>query len=343
MGKLKVTLKDVAAKAGVSPTTVSLVLNNRPNRVSKENKEKIFRIAKELNYVPNQVARSLATNRTNLIGLIIPNIENPFFAGIAMEIEQQLTRRNYVTVIMNSNDNNETQQHIISKLNGINIDGLIIVHANGFFYENSLIQIQRASYDVPTIHLDRYLEKVETPQVYYDNEKGSYLSTKYLIDLGHRKIGNLGANMTLVNSLHRSNGYLRALREFDILPEEEWYVETKITFEDGYRNADKILGQKELTAVVCANDLVALGFMRRAQELKIRVPEDISVVGYDNIEYNKFSAKPLTSVEQNPDQLALVAIDKLLKEIEGQDSNKEFNNDVVLEPKLIIGETTRAI
>ncbi|WP_162890771.1 LacI family DNA-binding transcriptional regulator [Suicoccus acidiformans] len=340
---MKVRLKDIAKAAGVSPTTVSLVLNNRPVRVSDNTRKNILKLSKELNYIPNQQARSLAKNQTNMIGLIVPNIENPFFASIATSIESLLTEYNYITIIMNSNDSHHSEKKMLEKMTALNVDGLIIVYSNEFFFTHSVDYIQKKKRAIPTILLDRYIEDVESPQVYYNNELSGYITTKFLISIGHQNIGMLGANETLINSRHRYKGYKKALKEHNIAINEDWYVETAITFEDGYNKADQILRHGEVTSVICGNDLSALGFMRRAEEIGCRIPDDISVVGHDNIELNRYSSKPLTSIEQNPRKLAEYAVNKLINQIEHKSTNHSFYSDIILEPNLVIGKTTKRL
>ena len=328
---MKIRLKDIAEMAGVSLTAVSLVLNNKPSRISQEKKDEIIDIAKKYNYIPNYHAKSLATRTSNIIGIIVPNIENPFFASLVKLCQQRLLELGYMTLIMNSNDQKENDIKFIEKLNQFSIDGLIIVFSNHILFDHLELKNVLDKITCPYIVIDRSTGISNHKQVSFDDFHGGYLATRHLIKLGHKNIGALMANNTLISSKNRHKGYLKALSEYGLKPRADFYVETKITFEDGYKNSEILFTKKKISAIFAVNDLVALGSMKKAKELSIKVPEEISIIGYDNLIFNNYIETTLSSVQQDIDLLVENSIQLLL-------DNK--SEQIVIKPSLKLGQST---
>lgn len=337
---MTIRIADIAKIAGVSSTTVSLVLNGKPCRVSEKTKERIINIANEYNYVPNSQAQSLVTNRTNIIGVILPNINNPFFAQLATIIEELLLEMGYTAMIVTTRERSDYERTIVTRFISYNVDGLILVQGNPA--KTSAIDIQKliSAHKIPTILVDRYNISGIFNQSYSDNELGGYMATKHLISLGHRKIVAMMANQTLYNSIYRYQGYLRAINEGGI--HSHPYFESEINFNSGYRDANSVLESFDFTAVFCCNDTMAYGFIKRVRELGFRVPEDISVVGYDNVELNSYMDVKLTTIDQNVELLAKRTVVMLIEKISNRVESSRIY-DKVVKPKLIIGDTTSEI
>lgn len=341
---MRITLKDIAKKAGVSPTTVSLVLNNKPCRVSEKTRSEIISIANNLNYIPNHQARSLASNKSFIVGLLVPNIENPFFAKLSRLIEKSLLSEGYMTLIMNSNDDPSYENRLLTKLIGMNIDALVCVVSNpdNFKYDELFNLTNKSNTEI--ILIDRYNLETSHNQIYFDNIKGGYLATTYLIANGHKNIATIMATEKKFNSHKRFLGYKQALEENNITLNESIQFECDFDFYSGYKIALELIKDKDITAAFCANDLIALGILRKLQEIGVRVPDDFSIIGYDNIVINDYFTKKLTTIEQDVSKLAKITVRKVLENLNKKRHNELiiFDN-IILNPLLIEGETTSNI
>jgi len=337
---MKVRMKDIAELANVSETTVSLVLNDRPSRISQEKRAEILRIAKELNYLPNMMARGLASRKTNIIGLILPDVENPFFATLAKEIQQQLYQDNFFTIFVNSNDMQDIEFKLIDELINLGVEGLLIALSNESYLNRSEMINKLSQLSVPYVLLDRNYDDLDAYQVFFDNELGGYLATKHLIDLGHKQIGFINGPSYIESINQRFLGYQRALSEANIPYNEDYTVTGDLKFLSGYTIAPHLLAHKELTGVVSANDLMLFGFMKKAAETGIRIPEQLSVVGYDKSKMEQIYPLKLTTVFQDVHLLGKKAWSLLNKLI---NNNKSVNKKIKLLPKLTVGDSTKRI
>ena len=214
---MRVTIKDVAEKAGLSVSTVSLVLNNKPHRISEETRQRVLEVARQMNYRPNRLAVGLIKNRTNTIGLLIPDITNMFFAEIAKGAEMGCQEQGYSMILCNTNDNPQKDIDYVNVLLERGVDGIIFVMA-----VNSSNNKARECYELlrqfekPVVLVDRVVEELELPSVATDNELGGYLATRHLLELGHTRIGCITGPMGSQSSKQRLFGYIRALQEYDI-------------------------------------------------------------------------------------------------------------------------------
>lgn len=327
---MKIRLKDIAEQAGVSVGAVSQVLNDKPIRISDKKKQMILSIAKEQNYTPNIAARSLVSHKTNTIGLVIPDINNPFFSNLAKTMENRLRELGYLLVLVNSNDVFQSEKELIHLLLNRGVDGLILVLSHEAYAYEKELRAMLEEINVPFVLADRELHDFQGSQIFYDNRLGGYLATKELLQQGHRKIGvmmNLHQN---INCEYRYQGYLKALSEYGIKPKKEWNVPTEFQFEDAYEKADNLLNNKDITGVVAGNDLIALGIIKRAREMSKKVPGDISIVGYDNLFLNDLLEVGLTSIEQDVGLLGKKAVEILLHLLETKE-----HQQVELTPTLV--------
>ncbi|MFV0379231.1 MAG: LacI family DNA-binding transcriptional regulator [Anaerorhabdus sp.] len=310
---MKVKLKDIAEMANVSIASVSMVLNNpEKSRVSEEKQKEILEIAKRLNYRPNLYARSLVTKETLSIGFVVPDITNPFFARLAKVIEIKLREKGYVVNIINTNENYENDIKAIEYLYGRGVDGLIIALSGDSFQNEDKIIKSLSDIDIPYILVDRVLDSFDSHQVIFNNKRGGFIATNYLINKGHTRIAHISTAKTSLNGLYRHKGYLKALRVNNIKYEKKYVCNGTFDFETGEKAFDK-LPLDEITAVFCANDLIAYGFIKKCNEAGIKIPEDISVIGYDNLEINDMFGLGLTSINQNIEELGNQASIKLFK------------------------------
>ncbi|MCR0325961.1 LacI family transcriptional regulator [[Clostridium] innocuum] len=327
---MKVTIKDIAKKAGVSASTVSLVLNNRPCRVSQATRETIRAIAKQYNYKVNQTARSLVTRKSNILGLIIPDIENLFFSALCKRMEEYLRELGYALMIVNSNDHVEDDSMLIDLLVSRGVDGLGITVSNESFQDDRIRQ-KLSSLSIPYVMIDRQYPDLHCSKVYFDNETGAYMAIQKLVESGHKKIACIGISSTSKTGASRVAGYRKAMQQFQLEVREDYILDGNYRFQGGYACAEKLM-KMDVTAAFICNDMMTLGVMRYFQEHSIRIPQDISIISYDNT-LNRFTlGTEITSVDQDVALLAKTACDELLAQINEPEHPKQ---DICLKPQLI--------
>ncbi|WP_426114800.1 LacI family DNA-binding transcriptional regulator [Pseudomonas sp. DSP3-2-2] len=327
------TIKDVAALAGISYTTVSHVLNKtRP--VSEQVRIKVEAAIAQLDYVPSAVARSLKAKTTSTIGLLIPNGINPYFAELARGIEDYCERNGFCVILCNSDDNPEKQRGYLRVLLEKRVDGLIVSSVGG----DTWLAGGLAGVRTPLVIVDRELEGVAADLVRIDHELGAYLATRHLLDLGHRHIACIrGPAQTSVAQL-RLAGYQRAMQEAGIETAGHWIVESDYTSPGGYQAAVTLLERDPPSAIFAGNDMIGIGVLRAAAERNIRVPRDLSVVGFDDIQMSQFVYPALTTVGQSILQLGETAAQLLLRRITepcGGDVQQ-----VIVAPSIVVREST---
>ncbi|VBN88988.1 LacI family DNA-binding transcriptional regulator [Burkholderia pseudomallei] len=296
------TIKDVAAIAGVSFTTVSHVVNNsRP--VSADVRAKVERAIRELNYVPSAVARSLKARSTATIGLVVPNSTNPYFAELARGIEDQCALSGYCV-----------------------------------FLCNSLAQTLADTRE-PLVVVDRNIEGLPADLVQIDHERGAYLATRHLLELGHAKIGCITGAVSTAVSAMRVHGFIRAMAErgIDIVPGA--IAESDFSCMGGYHAAVRLFDSVRPSAIFAGNDLMGLGALRAAAERGIRVPADCSIIGFDDIELSRYTYPALSTVGQSVRALGEMAAQTLIERIGGGASGAPQRRRVV-SPRLVLREST---
>ncbi|WP_217475629.1 LacI family DNA-binding transcriptional regulator [Stutzerimonas stutzeri] len=327
------TIKDVAARAGISYTTVSHVVNGtRP--VSDAVREKVEAAIAELGYVPSGVARSLRAQATGTLGLLVPNASNPYFAELARGIEDHAERNGYSVILCNSDDDIDKQLRYLRVLVERRIDGLVVATvASDTAFAQAL-----ASLKVPLMLVDRSLDGVTADRVQVDHERGGFLATHHLLQLGHRRIACIGGPASTQVAQLRAAGYRRALADADVqaLP----VVDCAFTSPAGYAAAQMLLaGDKPPTAIFAGNDMIALGVLRAAAERGVRVPEQLSVVGFDDIEVSRYLYPALTTVGQSIGQLGETAAARLLARIREPELSAAHQ---LVEPTLVLRESSAA-
>lgn len=331
----KVTIKDIAREAGVSITTVSRVLNNKEEGMSKETREKVLRVIEKVNYQPNQLARSLVTKRSKMLGLIVPNISNPFFPELCRGAEDEANKSNYSLIICNSDDQSEKEENYLRLLKEQQVDG-ILLSSKDQLSQTSKIQLQDSK--TPFIIFDRGEESNQHPGVFLDNEKGGYLAGQHLIQLGHTQIACLTGPTNINNSQKRLAGFQRALKEASIELPESFILTGDFQMDTAYRIAKEFLPNNTVTAIFASNDLMACGIYQAAHEIGIQIPEQLSIIGFDDIPLITALIPKLTTVRQNTYEMGRKAIELLINEIEHKPSE-----GVIFEPTLVVRESTKKI
>ena len=324
------TLKDIADKAGVSMMTVSNVINGKHSRVSAKTIEKVNAIIKECGYIPNLSARNLTSRTSSIVGIVIPldentlddnYMENPYVSTMIGTIEKELRRNGYYTMVRSVSK----AQDITSLFKNWNVDGIIFLYPDDTGYIKQFIEsVQQPDIEVhcPVAVFDSQLSVPGLINICSDDEKGLYLSTKYMINRGHSQIAFVADYKENYLLTQRFHGYCRALEESGIPFREEFVFTNSPSYEGGIAAGKAIASCKlKPTGVVTTADICAIGIMEGARLGGLRVPVDLSVTGYDNLNLCQYTSPKLTSISQNIPQKALLATQLLLKKIKGEESN----------------------
>lgn len=329
----RTTIKDVANQVGVSTTTVSVVMNQKKHHISKETQEAIFNAAKKLNYRPNQLAVSMVTKKSNTIALVVPDILNPFFAELVNCIGNEAARHSYNTIFYCTNDQPVDVEYVKSAIDR-NVEAIVLALSHNF-QKSNLDECHRLADEahVPIILVDRYVDTCDVVCVRVDHELGGYLATKYLLELGHRRIACVTGPMNSDVSKQRLFGYIRALQEYNVLFDPTLVGEGGFHVETGYELFEGLYGKK-ISAIFASSDTIAYGIYQRAYEMGLSIPKDISVVGYDNNRYNDFLPAPLTSVSQHAEEIGVKVVNVVLNFEEIY--QKKDSRQILLKPELVI-------
>ncbi|MBA7639929.1 Ribose operon repressor [subsurface metagenome] len=323
-----VTIKKIAKKAGVSVGTVSKVLNY-DKTVSEINKRKVIRIIKELNYRPNRIARSLSKGKTKNVGFIIPDITNPFFPELVRGASDLLISNGYYVFLCSSDNDSNKEDFYINDLVSMWIDGIIIAPSDT---ENRDIGIFNKIIS-PFVVVDREIKELNKDLIIINNKKGAYEAASYLISNGHRRIVILAGPQYTKTAQDRFMGWKRALEE-KALFREEFAFWGNFSIDSGYEMMKKVFNNLgKVDAVFACNDLIALGAIQAIEEKKYKIPDDISIIGFDDIYLSRFLKSPLTTVKQPIYDMGKIAAEILLDRMS---SSKDFvPKKVVIEGNLI--------
>lgn len=334
---MKVTIKDVSQKAGVSITSVSQVLNGKDIRISEEKRQLILKTAEELNYSPNPFASKLKTNRSGMIGVIIPDISNPYFVEVAKGIIRKAREHNVDVLISDSNNKVENDIVNFEKLKSTGADGIILSSSGANNAELSEV-IHYASYNekYPVVLMDRDNIDYNCNSVLIDNFNGGYLAGKHLIELGHEKIACILGPQDLNSTKNRLKGFMKAMEDFGLEQDPELLASGDYSLQSGYE-ASKYLYGKDFTAIFAFNDVMAFGTMKFYKEKNVQIPEELSIIGFDNIAFAEYLEHSLTTVGQPIQKLGEKAFELLLNAMESDEDEKV---GIVLEPQLVIRTST---
>lgn len=290
----RVTMRDVAEQAGVSKATVSHVINET-RFVEDSTKERVQAAIRALGYRPNVAARSLTTQRTRIIGLIVSDVTNTFFAEIMRGIEDVLIANHYSLMLCNTNEVLEREEYYIDILLRQGVDGIIAAATS----QDWDVLNEAAKLNIPVVMLDRTFENANSPYVGVNNEQGAYLGARHLIERGYRDIGILSGFQRLSTMRERLAGFEAALAEVDLELRESWNISSHLTIDDGKRAMQRLMAQAERPeAVFICNNLLSLGALMGLRELALACPRDIAIVGFDDHPWAQVTNPPLTVVRQ---------------------------------------------
>lgn len=332
--KKPVTIHDIAVMANVSPATVSRVLSNSDYPVSQELQDKIRQIAEEVNYIPNMLGKQLKKNESTTIGVIIPSIVNPFYSFVIFGIEEIARQNDHTVIICNSLNDPKLEEEYIRTIMEKQIKGLIISSIS----EDRTLLRNCINMGLNVVAIDQVLEEENVSQIKFDYRKGGYIGTKHLLEQGHTHIVYLTSKLDRPSRKSIYQGYVDAMEEAGLEPILEESnaggLYTSIyDFDIGKRLARKILkSQSHPTAIFACNDMMAFGVINELSSQEISVPQDISVMGFDGIDFGLMIHPPLTTVKQPDYEMGKMACKLLFDKIKGDDIP---SYDVVLQPSLI--------
>jgi len=326
------TMKDVADLAGVSKATVSHVVNET-RFVEEETKRRVLQAIEDLGYRPSAVARSLTTNLTQTVGLVVSDASNHFFAEMLRGTEDVLMPEDYALLVCNTAETLEREVHYLDLLLRQQVDGIIAAATSQRWDALTEAQMQHT----PVVFVDRRFDGLEGPYVGVDNEQGAYLGTSHMIACGHRRLGVLAGFQRLSTMRERLAGFRRALEEHDIPVNEEWVVTSELSVEGGRGAMRRLLTLPDgPTAVFVNNNLLSLGALLGLKEEGLDCPDCIGLVGFDDHPWTTVSNPPLTVVRQPAQQLGQAAAEMLLALVNDEELPGQ---EVLLDCDLVVRES----
>lgn len=338
----KIGIKDIAKKCNVSIATVSYVING-VDKVSEDKKKLVLKTIEELNYNPNLNARALSKGESKLIGILLPLVEkqdsignliggNPFYMEFIEGAESEIKDCGYDILISGTYNQSGFKKWLSSRT----LDGLVLFGSSSKEIYKTIKEMKIPCCIVDGEEVDGFIS------VNIDDKLGGYLATKHLIEYGHRKIGFFGSSLDKSNvNRNRYEGYVKALRNSGISLNSNYIFEDEVSYEAGVRMAEKFVKDKlDITSLVCTSDITAIGLIKGLTDLNVKVPEELSVVGFDDIKMSSYITPTLTTVKQDVVLKGKIAIEYLISTIKGKINS---NRQTILIPSLIVRKSTKHI
>lgn len=331
------TMKDIARLAGVSTSTVSHVIN-KSRFVSDEIAERVNNAAQQLNYAPSALARSLKMNRTKTIGMLVTTSTNPFFGEVVKGVERSCYHQGYNLILCNTEGDNQRMKASINTLLQKRVDGLLLMCST---LEGERLDVFDRYPDIPIVVMDWGPILFASDKIQDNSLQGGYMAAKHLIECGHKEIGCITGPLIRHQAQMRYEGYKRALAEAGIAINPDWIVESDFECEGGYQAFEKLYQRGKLpSALFVSNDMMAMGVIQAASQRGFRVPDDLSLIGYDDVHIAKFMTPALTTIHQPKYRLGKAAVDTLLYRLENPDTTAQV---VQLEPTLVVRNSVRKL
>ncbi|WP_375581326.1 LacI family DNA-binding transcriptional regulator [Marivirga tractuosa] len=342
MKKANITIKDIAKELGVSPSTVSRALKDHPD-ISQETKNQINDLAKKLNYQPNTVALSLRQSKTNTIGVIIPEIAHFFFSAVISGIEDIAHDAGYHVIITQSNESFEREVMNTKALFNSRVDGILMSvsrETENYEHLQSLLD-----YDIPLVFFDRIIDSLNACKVIVNDEQGAYEATTHLIEQGCYRIAHLAGPQNLAISKNRLNGYKAALADNRYMIDDNLIKVCGLgTFEEAESITNEILDYRfPPDALFANNDVAAYGAMMAIRKKKLRIPEDIAIVGFSNWRFSSLIQPALSSVTQPGFKMGQEATRLLMKQINKAEDEESITETISLKTNLVVRESSKKI
>ena len=334
----KINIKELASRLNVSVTTVSRVLNGKAKqyRIKEETEKKIKKTAEELNYAPNRFARSLKLDKSETIGVIVPDISNPFFAEIFKNIEKGFKKLGYAVFVGDSNDKTQQEIDLINQFVSRKVDGLVIAPVG----LTSLHLTEVFNSGVPIVLIDRSFKDISLPAVTSNNYQGAFDATEELVRNGHRHVAIIQGIEKSQPNTDRVKGFTDVMKKWKIKNNEYSIVGNSFSIENGFRETNLLLqSPTPPTAIFALSNLIALGVLKAVSANHLSIPDDISLISFDEQTYSAYLNTPMTTIEQNKEQMGNMAVKLLIDQIEGK---KEISNSTLqIETKIHIRKSIK--
>lgn len=337
-----ITIKELAKKCGVSITTVSLVLNNKANNISQNTKDLIKETAEKYAYKPNVFAANMKAKNTKTVGYICPSITNPFFSEIAQYLQDSLLNIGYNLLIASTNRNYEKDKEFIEMMEYRKVDLLVYIPASDSLKKENVKYIYEKlkKTSLKYILIDRQINGLLDNKIVCDNKYGGELATNYLISHGCKNIAHISGPLDSSSATNRLEGYKQALSDNNFSINENLILEGDFTFDSGYYKTLELLDKKiRIDGIFTSNDLMGYGSIKAIKEKGLRIPEDISLIGYDSLKYDDMLDIPLTSIKQDTKDIADCIYNHLIKVIDNDDSV----SSIILKPQLVERRSVREV
>lgn len=331
----KITMQDIAEMAGVSKATVSMVISKKDKHIGDETRNRILNICDEVGYIPNSIARSLATKKSETIGVLLPDIENPFFSELFRAIEDRANSLKYNVFLCNTDNDSKKEKKYLELLIGRLVDGVIVVSEGHIKSSVDLLKKNNVPYIVVDRHID---DRKEYNGVYCCNKSGIFKAVKYLYTSGKRHIAFVTGPAELEVAKRRLEAYECVMKEFDIY-KEGYVFQGDFKLSGGINATEEIIDKLDkFDAIIYSNDFMAIGGMKVLKRRGYRIPEDVAIIGYDNISICTMVEPELTTIAQPIYDIGTTACDKLVNMIENRVC---LDNSIVeFEPDLVLRKTT---
>ncbi|PZT54768.1 LacI family DNA-binding transcriptional regulator [Paenibacillus silvae] len=333
---MKATIYDIAREAGVSIATVSQVINGK-GKISEKRRAEIMEIMERLHYQPSAIAAALTGKQTYTLGLLVPDISNPYFAELARAVEDRSRQLGYSVVICSTDNKDERVERYLNLLQQKRVDGMMI----GTGIDNAEILSPLLQQSMPVALIARHMPALSVHTVTIDDRLGGSLAAQHLLELGHTRLAVLSEPSKVSSSQERVRGFREALNKAGHLLEPIQIRESAADLASAKQEALRLLGEQNYpTGLFCCNDIQAIGALQAAKELGLRVPHDVSIIGFDNTILASVTNPPLTTVAQPIEDLGRHAVDLLIAELKGglQDEQTAAQK-IVLKPELVVRDS----
>lgn len=330
--KKNISIVDIAKKAGVSVSTVSRVINNS-GYVAKSTRKKVVLAVKEMNYIPNALARGLVTRNSRTIACMIPDIMNPFYNELIKSIEDTASKNNFSLILYITHQDQDKEKAYLNEMVARRVNGVIITSC--ILEDSEFINWIKKNIEIVSIHSDiKDVDYIDS-----DGRLGTFQAVEHLIKLGHKKIGFIGYRFDLTTLKKRLQGYLDALKRYGIPVEKKYIIEGEELGNSGYSMTNQLLKLTDRpTAIHCINEYVAMGANIAILEHKLKIPSDISLTSFDNLFFAQLMCPPLTTVAQPILAMGNLATELLIRNI--QEGSKSIKQTIILPTKLVIRAST---
>lgn len=326
-------MKDIAERVGVSKTTVSMVINKKDSNISEETKKKIYDIIEETGYIPNNIARGLNTRKSGSIGIIIPDISNPFFSELSRAVEDCANKLGYNVILCNSDNNADKEKKYVELLISKLIDGIILIPGEKSESSANILKLN----GIPFVFVDRYIKGFEDcPGVYFNNKQGIKDGIEYLYNKGKRNIAFVSGPKKININKERISGYKEIMTKYGLY-NKSLIFESTFSLEGGMEVTNQIISEcKFVDAIFYSNDIMAIGGMKTLKRKKYKIPKDIAIMGFDGIKLSRMIEPELTTIQQPIYNMGQQAC-KLIVDIINEETID--NTKVYFSPDIIVGGT----